>query len=128
MMMFLKYLNTCYIGQKKNNILAALVYKEHLEYLKRVKMKPCDAMKYSILLQEHGILSPCIEMPGIEISLSQWEIQRKKFNTLIIECNACTPCFYNDAREIGILWRNKWSILLNSRKIHQQLSNYGIFF
>jgi hypothetical protein len=44
------------------------------------------------------------------------------------ECNKNTPCFYNDAREIGILWRKKWRLIPALPHIAAQIIRYGNFF
>lgn len=113
---------------KQNNYLASLVYGEHIRYLSRGKMTPCDAMSYSLFLHEDGTISPCIELPNIQFNLELFLQEKSKLKNDICRCNKETPCFYNDAREVGILWRKKWSVLLHSPLIIRQLSHYGRFF
>ncbi len=112
----------------RNNYLASLIYKEHVRYLKREKMFSCDAAKYSFALSELGIFSPCVEFPDLSFSLEEFRQTAKKYTPILERCNGCTPCFYNDAREIGILWRNKFSILANFPRIAYQMIRYGNFF
>ncbi|NLV63488.1 MAG: radical SAM protein, partial [Clostridiaceae bacterium] len=75
-----------------------------------------------------GIKSPCIEFTDYTFNLNTFRKDRRKFRNELEECNRKTPCFYNDAREIGILWRKKWLILLNAHRVIRQLIKYGNFF
>lgn len=113
---------------KENNFLAYLVYQEHIRYIKGESMPMCDAAKYSFVMKETGVKSPCIEFTNVNFDLDTFRKDRKNFICKLEECNKTTPCFYNDAREIGVLWRNKWLILLNAPKIIRQLVQYGNFF
>ena len=117
-----------YARSRQNNFLAGLIYREHLRYLRGEPMDACDALKYSILLQENGRVSPCIEMPHLHVDLTQLGKEQRKHKEVICNCNRDTPCFYNDAREVGILMRNKWSVLLHAPQVVKQLSQYGQFF
>ena len=85
---------------KKNNYLAYLVYQEHIRYIKGEKMPMCDAAKYSFLMTETGIKSPCIEFTDHTFSLDTFRKDRKVFSDKLEECNSTTPCFYNDARKL----------------------------
>lgn len=113
---------------KKNNYLAYLVYQEHIRYIKGEKMPMCDAAKYSFLMTETGIKSPCIEFTDHTFRLDTFRKDRKVFSDKLEECNSTTPCFYNDAREIGVILRNKWVVLWNAPSIIRQLIKYGNFF
>jgi len=113
---------------KENNFLAYLVYREHIRYIKGEAMPICDAARYSFLMTEKGIKSPCIEFTDYTFNLNTFRKDRRKFRNELEECNRKTPCFYNDAREIGILWRKKWLILLNAHRVIRQLIKYGNFF
>lgn len=113
---------------KENNFLAYLVYREHIRYIKGEKMPMCDAAKYSFVMTETGAKSPCIEFTDVKFDLKSFRRERKTFCKKLEECNRTTPCFYNDAREIGVLWRNKWLILLNAPTVIRQLVKYGNFF
>jgi len=112
----------------RNNYLASLIYKEHIPYIKGEKMFSCDAARYSFALSESGIFSPCIEFPDLSFSLDEFGQIVRKYMTILERCNSCTPCFYNDAREIGILWRNRFRILVNFPRIAYQMIRYGNFF
>lgn len=113
---------------KENNFLAYLVYQEHIRYIKGEGMPMCDAARYSFVMTETGLKSPCIEFTDINFSLETFRKDRKTFCKKLEECNRKTPCFYNDAREIGVLWRKKWIILLNAPTVIRQLMKYGNFF
>ncbi len=113
---------------KQNNFLAYLVYQEHIRYIKGEEMPICDAARYSFLMTETGVKSPCIEFTDYTFELETFGKDKKKFVKELRECNRNTPCFYNDAREIGVLWRKKWTILLNAPRVIRQLIRYGNFF
>lgn len=113
---------------KENNFLAYLVYQEHIRYIKGEGMPMCDAARYSFVMTETGIKSPCIEFTDETFNLETFKKDRKTFCKKLEECNKTTPCFYNDAREIGVLWRKKWIVLLNAPTIIRQLIKYGNFF
>lgn len=113
---------------KETNFLAYLVYQEHIRYIKGEGMPMCDAARYSFVMTETGLKSPCIEFTDITFNLETFRKDRKTFCKKLEECNRTTPCFYNDAREIGVLWRNKWIILLNAPTVIRQLIQYGNFF
>jgi MoaA/NifB/PqqE/SkfB family radical SAM enzyme len=117
------------LGQaRRENYLASLVYEEHIKYLRGEKMPICDAMRYSMLLQENGRFSPCIEFPDKSIELGDFTNEKRKYRDIFCQCNEKTPCFYNDAREIGIVWRKKWRIFFRMPVIVRQLMKYGNFF
>ena len=113
---------------KKENYLAYLIYREHIKYIKGEPLPPCDAMKYSFLLKENGQLSPCIEMPDKNFTIENFASDKKKYEPIIKKCNSDHPCFYNDAREIGILYRNIPKLILNSPRILAQIIKYKSFF
>jgi MoaA/NifB/PqqE/SkfB family radical SAM enzyme len=113
---------------RSQNYLASLAYEEHIKYLKGNKMVLCDADTYSFVLKENGLLCPCLELPNLTFTLDKFKQAREKHAQDIKECNKCNPCFYNCAREVGILWRNKWRILFNFPRIAYQLMQYGNFF
>ncbi len=113
---------------KDNNFLAYLVYQEHIRYIKGEEMHLCDAARYSFLMTETGVKSPCIEFTDHTFGLETFERDRRAFSQNLKECNKNTPCFYNDAREIGVLWRKRWAILWNAPVVIRQLIKYGNFF
>ena len=113
---------------KRNNFLAYLVYQEHIRYIKGEQMPMCDAAKYSFVMTETGIKSPCIEFTDHTFKLDSFKKDRKSFSKELIQCNKSTPCFYNDAREIGVVLRNKGAVLWNAPSIIRQLMKYGNFF
>ena len=113
---------------KRNNFLAYLVYQEHIRYIKGEQMPMCDAAKYSFVMTETGIKSPCIEFTDHTFKLDSFKKDRKTFDRELIQCNKSTPCFYNDAREIGVVLRNKGAVLWNAPSIIRQLMKYGNFF
>ncbi len=113
---------------RKNNYFASLIYEEHIKYIKGETMPKCDAMTYSIVMQEDGKFAPCIEFTGRGIDIATFKEDKKKYKEIICTCNDKTPCFYNCVREIGILIRRKWRILFNVFKIVRQMITYGNFF
>ena len=116
---------------KKENYLAFIIYREHIAYLQGKPMLECDAMKRSFLLKENGCFAPCIEYPGVEVTLggfAAYRKQQKRHQALFRKCNKETPCFYNDAREIGVLLRRIPDILLHFPQIVRQMIKLGNFF
>lgn len=112
----------------KENLFAAMIYEEHIKYIKGEKMPPCDAMKYSFLMKETGQIAPCIEFPALKVSLKDFANCKKRYGQTLTQCNCTTPCFYNDAREIGFLWRKRWRLLLKLPQLIIQMKRYGNFF
>lgn len=119
-----------YIASKarKENLLAYLLYEEHIKYIKGEVMPECDALNYSFLLKENGKFAPCIEFPNIDITLKEFRWQKQMHKACLNSCNTATPCFYNDAREIGFLVRKKWIILRHAPMLISQMKRYGNFF
>ncbi len=113
---------------KEENFFAYLIYQEHIRYIQGNSMPECDAMNYSFLMKETGHLSPCIEFPGIDLSLENFSAQKQQYKPRLDACNCSTPCFYNDAREIGFLIRKKWIILRHMPELLRQMKRYGNFF
>ncbi len=113
---------------KKENYLAYIIYREHIKYIKGIPMPPCDAMKFSILLKENGVFAPCIEMPDKSFSIDNFFEVRRRYRDSLEKCNRHHPCFYNDAREIGILYRNILRLVINAPKIFIQMMKYKSFF
>ncbi len=113
---------------KKENFLAYLIYQEHIRYMEGNPMPECDALNYSFLLKENGKMAPCIEFPDTEVSLNEFTKRKKQCKSCLDICNSTTPCFYNDAREIGFLVRKKWIILRHIPELVRQMKQYGNFF
>lgn len=113
---------------RKENYLASLVYKYHIKYIKGEKMPPCDALRYSFYVSEAGQISPCIEYPDTKIQLSDFNNCKANCRKLLQDCNETHPCFYNDAREIGIILHSLPDIIIHLPKIISQLIKYGNFF
>jgi MoaA/NifB/PqqE/SkfB family radical SAM enzyme len=116
-----------YERAREDNYLASLVYEQHMRYLRSEPIGECDAMRYSFFLKEGGNVAPCIEYPELRLRLDSFSASKKEHQDEIHRCSCDTPCFYNDAREVGILWRSRWPILLNSYKIARQFGRYGRF-
>jgi len=117
-----------YERAKKENYFAALIYEEHMKYIRGNRMPECDAMNYSFLMKETGALAPCIEFPDKRVSLKHFKECKAKYKSLLDKCNCENPCFYNDAREIGFLWRKKWRVLAHVPTVVRQMIKYGNFF
>lgn len=113
---------------RRENYFASLIYEEHIRYIKGEKMPECDAMKYSMLMKENGQLAPCIEFPDVTIDINNFRNSKQECKEMLLLCNCKTPCFYNDAREIGFLWRKKWKIIQHVPTIIKQMKRYGNFF
>lgn len=117
-----------YERAKKENLFAALIYEEHIRYIKGESMPECDALNYSFLMKETGQLAPCIEFPNEKITLQNFDARKTELKQKLDHCNCETPCFYNDAREIGFLWRKKWRVAKSVPDILKQMKRYGNFF
>ncbi|GMO27281.1 MAG: GTP 3',8-cyclase MoaA [Termitinemataceae bacterium] len=113
---------------RKKNYLASLIYDEHIAYIKGEPQKMCDALCRSMVMSPKGLFAPCIEFTGVSMPLQEMLEQKKIWLERCKECNKRTPCFYNDAREIGILWRKKWKVFLNLPNVVMQMIKYGNFF
>lgn len=113
---------------KKNNYLAYLVYGEHIKYVKRLPQPMCDALTRSIVMSPKGEFSPCIEFADEAAPLETMYSKKAEWLARCAECNRNTPCFYNDAREIGILWEKKWELARAFPRIAMQMLRYGNFF
>jgi molybdenum cofactor biosynthesis enzyme MoaA len=113
---------------KKNNYLAYLVYGEHIKYIRGEKMPRCDALRRSMVMSPTGLFSPCIEFTGEPEELMAMYSNRNNWFRRCKACNEKTPCFYNDAREIGIIWRYKWRIAFSMPLVISQMAKYGNFF
>jgi len=113
---------------RTDNYLAALVYEAHIRYLRGEKMPRCDAMIRSFLLQETGDFSPCIELPELKFNLRDFSRAKRDYAGMIELCNRETPCFYNCGRETGVLWSNKWKLMVHMPALIRQMNRYGNFF
>ena len=91
-------------------------------------MPECDAAKYSFFVRENGRIAPCIEYPETTIDLSDFAHTKKECSAMLCKCNEEHPCFYNDAREIGILLRSMPGIILHAPQIIAQMIRLGNFF
>lgn len=113
---------------KKDNFFASLVYEEHIKYIQGEAMPICDAMRYSILMEEDGSFVPCMEFNQHKVDIQHFARGRRRYKHMLEECNCATPCFYNHDREIGIILRKKWRILLHLPQVIHQMVTYGNFF
>ncbi len=113
---------------RDNNYLASVVYDEHLNYVLRRPQPMCDALRRSMVMSPGGLFSPCIEFSGESAGLQEMLARKTEWLERCRKCNRDTPCFYNDAREIGILWRKKWRLTLAAPRIIRQILRYGNFF
>lgn len=125
---------------REENIFAALIYEEHIKYIKGLSaaagqnggadgfMPMCDAAKRSFLMKETGEIAPCIEFPAKRLTLEHFGQDRKQCMAELERCNRESPCFYNDAREIGFLWQKKWRVLFHLPVVLRQIRRYGNFF
>lgn len=113
---------------RRENLFAALIYEEHIRYILGQTMPECDALNYSFLMKETGEIAPCIEFPDKKVDLKNFKSAKRGYKKILEHCNCTTPCFYNDAREIGFLWRKKWRILGHFPSVMRQMKRYGNFF
>lgn len=113
---------------RRGNYLAGLLYEEHLRYLRGESMSACDAMKYSVRVDETGVFFPCLELTACGFLLNDFRKAKTDFSERITACNRNAPCFFNCAREVGILWNKKWRIALNIPRIAGEMLREGNFF
>jgi MoaA/NifB/PqqE/SkfB family radical SAM enzyme len=113
---------------RTSNYLASVVYDEHIRYVRREPQPMCDALTRSIVMSPRGDFAPCIEFTGESAPLGEMYSKKDEWIRRCAECNRETPCFYNDAREIGILWRKKLHLALSFPRIIMQMIRYGNFF
>jgi MoaA/NifB/PqqE/SkfB family radical SAM enzyme len=113
---------------RNNNYIASVIYDEGIRYVKRQPFPICDALRRSMVMSPAGLISPCIELTDQGESIDDILSNKKQWFEKCAYCNRNTPCFYNDVREIGIIWRKKWKILLHFPQIVGQMMKYGNFF
>jgi hypothetical protein len=113
---------------KENNFLAGLMYNEHINYIRGKKQPLCDALRRSMVMSPAGLFAPCIEFTTESAELDIMRSKRMEWFKRCDICNSQTPCFYNCAREIGIIWRNKWRIAAHIPHILRQMARYRSFF
>jgi hypothetical protein len=113
---------------RATNFLASLVYDEHIRYVRGEPQPMCDALTRSIVMSPKGEFSPCIEFTGESAPLEEMYAKKAEWLERCAKCNKNTPCFYNDAREIGILWRRKLRLIPALPRIAAQMLRYGNFF
>ena len=119
---------------RKRNFLASLVYEEHIRFLKGVDIGRCDAMERSFCLSDVGDYTPCIEHHNKIFSTrfddlnDNFDSGKRRLKKLVKKCYTETPCSYNDAREIGVIWSNKKRILMNLPHVIKPLIRHNNFF
>ncbi len=117
-----------YKKAKKENYLASIIYREHIKYIKNEKLPQCDAMRYSMVMKETGEIFPCLELPDCEFDFNTFHTANKKYKKIICQCSEQTPCYWNCARTVGALIRNKWKIAFHIIEIITQMRKYGNYF
>lgn len=113
---------------RRENYFAHLIYEYHIKYIEKQPMPMCDALKYSFFVRENGQIAPCIEWPDQSVTTQRFAAAKKELVPLLCRCNREHPCFYNDAREIGILIRSIPKIMVHLPVILKQTARYGSFF
>jgi MoaA/NifB/PqqE/SkfB family radical SAM enzyme len=88
----------------------------------------CDALRRSLVMSPRGLFAPCIEFTNESSSFENIAADKRTWFKRCKQCNKVTPCFYNDVREIGILWRKKWLVFAHFPAIIRQMIKYGNFF
>jgi MoaA/NifB/PqqE/SkfB family radical SAM enzyme len=113
---------------RENNYIASVLYDEGIRYVKRYPFPICDALRRSLVMSPKGLFSPCIEFTNESVSFENIFFNKDIWFDKCKNCNENTPCFYNDAREIGIIWRKKWNMFFHFPLIIKQMIKYGNFF
>ncbi|MFH1751932.1 MAG: radical SAM protein [archaeon] len=109
---------------------AFLTYKEVIAFLKGNYTKPCDALRYSIHVNDTGILSSCIERQGFMDLLKEplKNIYNKERLKKVKECVLDTPCFYGCTRGISVFRGNLALMFLHPVKTIKSLLTEGKAF
>lgn len=87
-------------AKKTRSCINHIIFNEVVSFLRGNYKKPCDAINYSVHIDEKGFLSPCIEMPG-EIDLNKVSLNEAiaKLNyNKVRSCYLNTSCFYGCTR------------------------------
>lgn len=113
---------------RKNNYIASILYDEGIRYVKRDPFPRCDALRRSFVMSPQGKIAPCIEFTGESDEYETIQKNKKDWFERCDACNKATPCFYNDVREIGIIWKSKWRLFFHFPQIARQMLKYGNFF
>ena len=113
---------------KKDNFLASLVYERHIEYIQGKPPSICDAGKHFLYLLANGEYQICYGVNKKYKKLNDFNKAIALENNFIEGCNKNKPCFFNCAREIGILFDNRWKIIKNIFVIYKQMKKYKSFF
>jgi MoaA/NifB/PqqE/SkfB family radical SAM enzyme len=100
-------------SHNKKDFINELIFKEVISYLEGDYQVPCDALKHSLMLDEQGRVSPCIEL-DYEFDLRKESIKDvwSRFNKdKVRDCYLKTPCFYGCTRGAGVIVNNWFKLV-----------------
>jgi len=110
----LKHFN---LARQGLSFLASIIYEENISFLQGKRYNFCDALKYSMVLNEDGQISPCIEHTDLRFSFDDYCKEANKISKFIKNCNKHTPCIYGCTRNVGFIVKNAGKIILNIFKL-----------
>jgi len=103
------------LAKQEKDFFKKIAYLEAVKFLRGESIGACDALRYSIKVDETGKLAPCIEMPAF-LNLIEEEPEKmfdKKQLAIVESCSKNTPCFYGCTRSIGSIAKNKKKVCLH---------------
>ncbi len=114
------------LSKEESDFFISHLLREAVRFLSGEDIGRCDALRYTIKLDELGRVSPCLEMPPY-ISLLEKEpedifqdVQMKKVEC----CSRNTPCFYGCTRGFSSMLRNKKEIITHPLKSARSFKGY----
>lgn len=112
---------------EEKDFLKKIVFKEVINFLEKRDIGRCDALFYSIKINELGQVSPCIEFPPYLDLLKeqQKELLDKNQLELVEKCSKNTPCFYGCTRTFCCMLKNKKELLLHPLKVASSVRKYS---
>lgn len=103
------------LARQEKDFFKKIAYREAVKFLKGESIGSCDALRYSVKVDELGNLAPCIEMPPF-LNLLEGEPEKmfdKKQLAMVENCAKNTPCFYGCTRSIGSVAKNKKKLCMH---------------
>lgn len=103
-------------AREHKDIINEFIFKEVVKYLHNDYKIPCDALRYSLMINEKGEVGPCIELSQ-EFSLKNrsineiWPLLNRE---RVKACFLKTPCFYGCTRTTGIIMNNLLSLSVSA--------------
>jgi len=114
------------LAEEDGLIFNKLLYDEAIKYLEGDYCVPCDAMKNSILINQAGMVSQCLEFkPSLNLKNVRIKEALSKLDySKVQNCYMKTPCFYGCTRAAGLFKRKSPEIFLYSLLHPRAAFNY----